>query len=146
MPRTTILALALCALGLAGGDAVARDAMEVVERPISIQPDSYTLGTPFDIKLGQTVSFADAPLALTFNDVTEDSRCPTGVSCVWAGRFIAAMTLTRQGAAEQFKLSLDKPVSVHGYSVQLSAALPAPGKDGAPDLDDYVLTVTLLAD
>ena len=36
------------------------------------------------IPLGETVSIGD--LFVNFSEVIEDSRCPTGVECIWAGR------------------------------------------------------------
>ena len=39
---------------------------------------------PFTLKIGETAS-VDSVLDITFLDVTEDSRCPSDVTCIWQG-------------------------------------------------------------
>lgn len=36
-------------------------------------------------------------VAIKFLEVVEDSRCPTGVDCIWAGRAIVTVEVTAQG-------------------------------------------------
>lgn len=40
--------------------------------------------TPFEVTMGETVRLNNMPVH--FDTVTEDSRCPHGTTCVWAGR------------------------------------------------------------
>ena len=39
----------------------------------------------FALSVGQEVSSADGKLKIKFVSVPEDSRCPKGVNCIWAG-------------------------------------------------------------
>ena len=39
-----------------------------------------SLGQEFTLKLGQSARIQSEGLTLTFNDVSEDSRCPSGVT------------------------------------------------------------------
>ncbi|HKZ61422.1 MAG TPA: hypothetical protein VJZ68_03255 [Nitrososphaera sp.] len=48
--------------------------------------DSVDIGQPFDIKVNQTINVESADIGLKFVRVTEDSRCPSNVVCVWAGQ------------------------------------------------------------
>lgn len=41
------------------------------------------------IKEGETLQFADLKMNITFKGITEDSRCPEGVQCVWQGAAVA---------------------------------------------------------
>lgn len=112
---------------------------------VSIQPRPATLDQPFALTLGRTAHFAEESISLTFDGVVEDSRCPTGVLCVWAGRFVAAVTLTSaDGAKESLELTLGQPAPLLDYSVELLAATPRPSKDAPrPNEEDYVLTLVV---
>ena len=49
---------------------------------MSAQKSTAMMGT-FILKYGETLTLADK--IITFEDVKNDSRCPKGVTCVWAG-------------------------------------------------------------
>src|SRR5262245_2914355 len=46
------------------------------------------LGRPFEMKPDEVVAIQG--LRITFEGVADDSRCPTGAQCVWAGDAAAA--------------------------------------------------------
>ena len=48
------------------------------------------------VKLGQSVDCGGG-IAIRFEDVLEDSRCPEGATCVWAGNAKVSVTVTRTG-------------------------------------------------
>jgi hypothetical protein len=48
----------------------------------SSAPKTVELGAEFELKLGETALISGQQLRLTFDKVTEDSRCPSSVSCV----------------------------------------------------------------
>lgn len=50
----------------------------------------YVFGESFELKIGQTIQAEK--LTVTFSNVTEDSRCPSDVRCVWAGRVVVEFT------------------------------------------------------
>jgi len=55
------------------------------------------IGRPFDMKPDETVTLDG--LTITFHGIGDDSRCPTGVTCVWAGDATAAFTFEKAPAA-----------------------------------------------
>ena len=55
------------------------------------------LGRPFEVKAAEIVAIQG--LRITFEGVSEDSRCPTGAQCVWAGDAAATFTLEKPPAA-----------------------------------------------
>jgi len=104
-----------------------------------------------------------APLALTLEpgasaavvsgltlrfDAAEDSRCPSGVQCVWAGRLDCRFSLLRKGAVvESFTLAPGDGghalASLGGARIVLDATtLPAPATPGATP--NHRLTVQVL--
>ena len=61
------------------------------------------LGEPFTLAVGQTGVLAGegAPLAVQLDAIAEDSRCPSSVVCVWAGRLVATLTVEPGQTAPQ---------------------------------------------
>ena len=87
-------------------------------------------------------------LELTFTTVTEDSRCPEGVSCVWAGEAIVALQAEAGGTRAQLTLSTatgDRHAGgLGGYRITLEKLVPTPRQDGRP-ITDYVATLGVTA-
>ena len=59
-------------------------------------------GRSFEMKPGETVTVQG--VRITFERVTEDSRCPTGAQCVWAGDAAAAFGLENPPDATRLTL------------------------------------------
>ena len=57
--------------------------------------------------------------------VIEDSRCPSDVTCVTAGRLIVRATVFGGGWSRQVDLTLGQPVSVADGLLMLTEAAPA---------------------
>lgn len=111
---------------------------------ISIQPQLALTHEQIDFKLDRTIRYEDAPISLRFDAIVEDSRCPSSTDCVWAGRFIANMTMTREdGSTRNFMVQLDKPITVFGYSVQLTDVRPYPTEGKTIPAKDYVITLAV---
>lgn len=75
-------------------------------------------------KLGERV-YVDGP-AVTPLKVLEDSRCPKGVQCVWAGQLRLNVRVHLGARDEVHELTLGKPVHVADGSLELVEALPYP--------------------
>lgn len=99
--------------------------------------------------LGKEAHVDDVYMVLS--DVTNESRCPSGVQCVWAGDAIASITVhppcIKQGCkAPSINLSLHvnlEPRSGEGWGhkVKLLALLPAPVASRPTDKSQYVAWV-----
>ena len=63
------------------------------------------LNQSFEMKIGQAVSLAGENLNIKFDDITEDSRCPRGVVCVWAGQVSASLQMTTKEGQEELTLT-----------------------------------------
>lgn len=46
----------------------------------------------FTLKEGETQFFSNLKMNITFKNVAEDSRCPEGTQCIWAGVGVAEIT------------------------------------------------------
>jgi hypothetical protein len=76
---------------------------EVTPRDVPEAAPEVHLNQPFILALGQTARLEEADLSLTFSDLLEDSRCPSQVTCVWAGQAIIRVRV-QQGGAKRHRL------------------------------------------
>ena len=101
---------------------------------------------PFALARGASVLVAPG-VSVTF-DAVEDSRCPPGVQCVWAGRLSYRFSIRRGDAApEHFTLSPAQleaaPAALGGRRIVLDAdTIPPPPPQGAAI--DYRATLAIL--
>ena len=63
------------------------------------------LGEEFLLAIGQEVHIAGEDLQISFEDVTEDSRCPLNVTCIWEGRATNQVRITYAGMAYGIELT-----------------------------------------
>ena len=87
------------------------------------------------VRIGQTVTIGGprvTPLALV-----EDSRCPQGVQCVWAGQVRITARVTTGAGAQVLELTTGKPVRIADGTLVLAGVLPAKRKNTAPAPGDY---------
>ena len=98
------------------------------------------LGEPFTLELGASTMVDD--YMLRFDHITEDSRCPANVDCVWEGRATISLSLIADDTVDSVQLSIPGFVSadseprdlqsavVNGYTLTLLQLDPYPGQDG----------------
>ena len=99
------------------------------------------LGELVDIAEGDTVRLGASGPFLTFVDVRDDSRCPTGVACVWAGEAHADFSLTAPASHARFTLKIpglvptpyeeNDGVSIGSYRFTLLELRPYPAEPAA---------------
>lgn len=117
---------------------------------------STDLESPFSIGINQTAYLASADLDLSFVDVTEDSRCPSDVQCIWAGQVSVLVELKIVSSGEnlgRFGMTLigaaesgtdnDDHLSIGGYLVELVNVMPYPISTRVIDPSEYVATLTV---
>jgi hypothetical protein len=97
-------------------------------------------GRPFEIKAAELVAIQG--LRITFDGVSEDSRCPTGMQCVWAGDAAATFTLEKPpAAAEQRTLHtngrFERQTDFDNFVVRLEDLKPYPREGVEIEPADY---------
>jgi hypothetical protein len=111
----------------------------------SCEIKDVAMNKEFKLKAGEVAEVSDAGIKVSLNGVLEDSRCPTGVQCVWAGNGKVSLKLIK-GKGEPVSVELNtyagpKSHKFEGYDVRLMALDPYP-KDGAQTSKDaYVVTL-----
>jgi hypothetical protein len=87
--------------------------------------DTVAVGKDFTLAPGQSAKLAKDDLTVTFVKVTGDSRCPKGVSCVWAGD--ATVTVS-SGGTTTYDLHTGRAsaqtVKISGHDVKLVGLTP----------------------
>jgi hypothetical protein len=70
------------------------------------------LDTEFALSIGQSARINSESMVIKFIDVTEDSRCPKDVQCIWAGRVSCDIEITRDGISN--RIILTQPAQTTG--------------------------------
>lgn len=87
-------------------------------------------GKPFVLKAGQQAGIADnlmqRTLIVRFDEVVEDSRCPEGANCIWAGQAIVAVSINGERLQLKAADSDSVWVSWKDYRVRCKALNPYP--------------------
>ncbi len=110
-------------------------------------PANFELGEAFELPWQGTGDCECGSLSVTFADVIEDSRCPTGVECVWQGRAVVKLAvglptgdtsvlLTSQ--AGDAKLARD---TVGGYIIELLEVAPYPVHTEPIEEEEYRISL-----
>lgn len=68
-------------------------------------PPQAGVGQEFPIKVGQQIKLAGQDVKVKFVAVSEDSRCPTDVNCVWAGNAAIALDFVDGNCTTLLKLN-----------------------------------------
>ncbi|HEX8691911.1 MAG TPA: hypothetical protein VF746_05810 [Longimicrobium sp.] len=113
-------------------------------------PANATAGTtaflnqPFTLRTGQTAVVSGEGLSVRFESVPSDSRCPTGVQCIWAGNAVVRVVLSKDGKAAGFELNTNlepRTASYLNYEIELLQLDPYPtAKGGAISQSQYRAT------
>ena len=117
---------------------------EQTQRKEALQAE---LDTPITLAFSQTASLEGGKIIIEFVDVTEDSRCPVNVTCVWEGQAIVALNISTEGKdpdsvaltsrAGHEKLAI---ADIEGYSIRLQKVEPPKTRDEI-ELDEYIITL-----
>ena len=83
-------------------------------------------------------------LTIKFVSVIEDSRCPIGVDCIWAGNAKIQIKVTnRKGVSKTFELNTNlqpQAVNFEGYEIKLGELTPHPKANTTTDSNSYTAT------
>jgi len=106
------------------------------------------LGAPFQLKFDQTET-TEQGLQIKFAHLTEDSRCPSDVTCVWQGQVKILVNINKNDQdLGNFTLisGSDKKLAVQTFSnyyIELIKVDPYPISTIKKQLSDYVVTLKL---
>jgi hypothetical protein len=101
----------------------------------------------FDVKQGHTERVPASRLKIKFLNVVEDSRCPRGTQCIWAGNAKVKLRVSDKRRARVFDLNTAKgnqTYSFEGYQIRLVKVAPTPVVNEHIRRGEYVVTLTAI--
>jgi hypothetical protein len=113
------------------------------------KPREARLAENVDVRAGQAVQITgQSPFIVTFERVTEDSRCPIGVNCIWAGNAVVRLAVDAGGGdratVDVHTFTSDRRSVTHrGYRIRLVQLVPAPKEGASIAPDQYVATIVI---
>ncbi|MFQ5382319.1 MAG: hypothetical protein ACE5EF_11980, partial [Dehalococcoidia bacterium] len=121
---------------------------ESTATPTPTPAAGQALGIPFEIRAGETVALAPPGHSLTLEEVTNDSRCPVDVTCVWAGEVTGAFVgIGETGSPVPMALTLgaaDPPAALFdSLRLTLLRVEPQPVTTLEIEQSDYRATVVV---
>jgi hypothetical protein len=143
MRRVALLfvASALVSLACAGSGAAVGANTPATTKVVAVEQD-------FDLSPGQTAVVDGGALTVSFEKVSEDSRCPTGVQCIWAGNGAVTLTATTPSSGKH-AVTLNTTLTPHSaragtYEVSLIGLNPYPTQGSRIDPASYVVTLHVI--
>jgi hypothetical protein len=110
-------------------------------------PNVTVVGDTTFLELQVGTSATNGEIRVAFDAVTEDSRCPTDVQCVWEGNGGIRLTLTGGDQTGVFIVNSSSDprlVGFQGFALGFSDLRPYPVSTQAIDPDDYVATISIV--
>lgn len=105
------------------------------------------LDREFKLKIGESAKAPREGLKVEFDSVSEDSRCPKGVNCVWAGNAKILLKVQKDtGKPADVELNTNinpKTFRYLEYDLSLKELKPYPESDRTIKTSDYEVTVTV---
>lgn len=109
-----------------------------------IQPtvvENTSLPTTGDITLSRGQSGRVGDLRIVWNEPLQDSRCPVGTQCIWAGEVQANVTMALSEYSETKIMSSNKPAYLFdGHKVSIIGVTPQPKQGVKLSTADYQIT------
>ena len=101
----------------------------------------------FELKIGKQKTGSHSKVKVKFISVIEDSRCPTGAQCVWAGNAKIKISVTsKRLGTKVFELNTGMGVQgdqFDGFAINLESLTPSPTAIGRIDPKKYKAKFTI---
>jgi hypothetical protein len=100
-----------------------------------------------EINISETETVAGTALKVKFAEVLEDSRCPTGAQCVWAGRVRIRIEVQKgEDEPASYEIESGKTVSaaeLDCLQISLKSLTPHPSSGSPTNNSDYKATISV---
>jgi hypothetical protein len=99
------------------------------------------------VKAGQQRIARKSGLKIKFISVIEDSRCPVGVNCVWAGNAKIKVQITGEHGPKTFEFNTTmgpKGDILDGWSITIDSLTPQPRATKKPRPGEYRATFNIV--
>ncbi len=97
--------------------------------------------------VSQSKTASKSKVTVKFLSVVEDSRCPVGTNCIWAGNAKVKLIVSKGKAAAQtieLNSGLDpQTLNVYGYEIKFVSLTPYPGENAEAEAKPATVTLFL---
>lgn len=145
-----VLAMLAGACGQGSGLSAVSGPAPAGTTAVQLDTVNATLGSSFNLRIGQAARVASAGLVVTFRELLEDSRCPIGAQCIQAGNAqIVVSARAADGGTNQATLNLTanaqfpSRATFGGLDVSFQALTPVPRVDTTIARDQYAATLVV---
>jgi hypothetical protein len=116
--------------------------------PTAPRAGDASLEQTIELPAGATAPVPGTSVTITFVRVASDSRCPRGVTCIWAGDAVVQLRLQpREGEAQPVELHTSQggghEATVESVTVSLERLDPYPEPDRPIAAERYVVTLNV---
>lgn len=95
------------------------------------------------VQIHKQKKFSRSNLTVKFIELVEDSRCPEGTTCIWAGNAKITIEVSKGRNKETFEVNTNlgpKGATYDGYAIELIALTPVPKENIRINKNGYVAT------
>jgi hypothetical protein len=154
-----ILTLSLCASLLIGAQSKqTSQTVQSTERTVRVDAAvdgradvSASMSQSVNVRYGQEVVVPGYKFKIKFVAVPEDSRCPKGVNCIWAGNVRVRLQVSKaRSKPVKVELSLNprdfpdgETANYGNYKIKLKSVEPYPVADQQLNARDYTVTLDI---
>ncbi len=96
------------------------------------------------VQVGKSATESHSKVKVEFVEMIEDSRCPKGVDCVWAGNAKIKIKVTKGGKSQTIELNsgmVNKDNTFAGYEFTIEKLTPEPAINVRIDRNSYVAVI-----
>lgn len=108
-----------------------------------LEYEVYDYGDEIELLLGEKVTIGRDKLSIKFVDVPEDSRCPSNVTCVWAGNGKVRLQFDNDEVELNTYLQPHE-VTLGNVNIQLLSLDPYPEHSRQFEKDDYKVRLLII--
>jgi hypothetical protein len=105
------------------------------------------LNDPVSLYYNRLYNNGDHNISIMLDSVTQDSRCPTGVVCIWEGNAKARLIFTADNNTTKFSLNtaatFRRDTTIAGFKIELLALKPYPEYLHPIKQEDYIAEIRI---
>jgi hypothetical protein len=150
MQRTFTL-LTIIVLGILASGFYRLAAASTPQNPDQWQdPIPVNLNSQFPLRVDQVAIVESDKLKIKFLKVEEDSRCPSGVTCVWSGqvKILVNVVKDERDVGNIYLIIRDREEDLavktfDGYSIKLVEVTPYPKGTSKIEISNYIVNLVI---
>jgi hypothetical protein len=105
------------------------------------EPPAAELGAEITLSPGTSANVKSAEMKVRFVAVTEDSRCPRDVTCIWAGEVKVQLEFQTEQGVSRVEIVEGRSAEVGSYRVTIVRVEPQPVSTVKIAAPDYRVTL-----